>query len=152
MIYFAHGLALGLLFFAVGTAWAFPLSTLLVGGIFFGIVIGVGVFLAVLGYLNTIVVEGLWFPVRTGFLTCLGHGFLLFVALLPLNLFVVAVQAYVTRAPVVSLLVFVAAAPLNGFLGKAVAAGWRIPRFAVARAGPQETPVPPPPAYGFARK
>lgn len=123
--YFLHGIAFSLIFLVVGIAWAVITVLLVVCGLFLGLAIALVLLFVLMGYVNSFVTEALWFPVRTASLTCLGHGLLLFLALLPLNLIVLGVQAFVTPNILVALVIFVATAPIAGFLAKSVASLWR---------------------------
>ncbi len=154
--YFAHGLAFGLLFLVVGVAWAFRVAVLVVCGLYLGLAIGIVLFFVFVGYVNVMVTEALWFPVRTGFLTCLGHGLLLCLALVPVNAIVLGVQAYVTPDLMASLGLYAAMAPITGLLAKAIAGIWRfIPseRDGNLEAAPLiDVTRPPPRPYDFGRK
>lgn len=135
--YFLHGLAFAVLFFIVGIAWVLITVVLVICGLFLGLAIGVVLFFVFMGYVNSFVTEALWFPVKTGFLSCLGHGFLLFLVFIPLNLIILAIQAFVTPNLAVSFIVFLVTAPISGFLAKGVAGLWRVE--------PSQVPVAPPP-------
>ncbi len=144
----AHGLAFSAIFFLLSIAWAALLVILVVCGLYLGLAIGIVLLFVFMGYVNAFVSEALWFRVRTGFVPCLGHGFLLFLALLPVNLTVVAVQALVTPDPLVSLLLFVALSPVTGLFAKKVAGLWEVRPSALAPsptpAAPDEASAPPP--------
>ncbi len=124
--YFVHGLAFAVLFLIVGVAWAFLLLFLVVCGLWIGLAIGLVLFFALMGYVNALLTWFLWFPVRMGFVSVLGHGLLLFLAFLPLNLLVLGVHQLVTPDLLVSLAIFLVTAPVFGYLAKLVAAVWEV--------------------------
>lgn len=126
--YTAHGLAFAILFLIVGVAWAAIFLVLAICGFLIGIAIGLVLYFVLMGYVNSIVTEVLWFPVKTGLVTCLGHGFLLFLALLPVNLVLFGVQLVVRPDLLVTLMLFVASSPLAGAIAKLVARIWEMPR------------------------
>ncbi len=133
--YFVHGLALGVLFLIVGAAWTFVIVLLVICGLWIGLATGLVLFFVLIGYLNGYVAWLLWFPVRTGFVPTLGHGVLLFLALLPLNLVVLGVHLLVTPDLLVSLGIFIVTAPAFGYVAKRVAGVWEIRSYDVARFG-----------------
>lgn len=124
--YALHGLAFAVLFFVVAVAWAVALVLLVVCGLYLGLILGFVLLFVIMGYLNATLTTMLWFPVRTGFVTNLEHGVLLFLALLPVNLAVLAVQLFVTSNPVVLFGIFLVTTPILGILAKAVAGVWQI--------------------------
>ncbi len=136
--YTLHGLAFAALFLIVSFAWAGIFLVLVVCGLFIGLAIGIVLYFVFMGYVNSIVTETLWFNVRTGFVTCLGHGFLLFLALLPLNLLYLGLQAFVTQDLLVLVLIYLATTPIAGVIAKAVAGLWEV------RPPPWPTEAPPP--------
>ncbi len=145
--YTGHGLAFSLLFLIVGLVWSVIFFVLVICGFLIGLVIGIVLFFVFMGYVNSIVTEVLWFPMRTGFLSCLGHGFLLFLALLPINLVLFGVQLVVQPGLPVALVLFLATSPLVGVIAKFVARIWEQP----VAAPPEELIIEPadstPPPY-----
>lgn len=144
--YMAHGLAFSILFLIVGVVWSVIFLLLVVCGFIIGLVIGIVLFFVFMGYVNSIVTEVLWFPVRTGFLTCLGHGLVLFLALLPLNLVLFGVQLVVRPDLLAVLVLFLATSPLVGAIAKFVARIWEAPRVVppvAVMTAPAEAPPPP---------
>ena len=124
--YFAHGLAFAILFLIVGLVWVVLFVLLVICGLWLGLILALVLFFVLMGYVNAFITESLWFPVRTGFLACLGHGFLLFLALLPVNGVVLAIHYLVTPDFLVSFLIFLVTAPVAGFLAKSVGGLWRV--------------------------
>ncbi len=136
--YTLHGLAFAALFLIVGVVWAGILLVLVVCGLFIGLAIGIVLYFVLMGYVNSFITETLWFNVRTGFVACLGHGFLLFLALVPLNLLYLGLQAFVTQDLLVLVPIYLATTPIAGVIAKAVAGLWEV------RPPPWPTEAPPP--------
>ena len=148
--YLFHGLALAVLLTIFGFGWFLVAFFLVFLGDILGLIVAFGVYFVLLGYVNAWITEALWFPVAKGLLKGLFQGFLLFLALVPLNLLTAAVQAYVSSQGWVSVLVLVAVSPLTGFLGERIARIWRSERPSLA---PWDTPpAPPPRPVDFPRK
>ena len=83
--YFIHGVAFSLLFTALDIAWIFGFLILIILGSVIGLIIGLGVLMLIIGGLNSFLTSLLWFEVKTSFWSILGHGIVLFIALLVVN-------------------------------------------------------------------
>ncbi len=155
--YFEHGLAFSILFFLLYVGWAGLTLVLVACGLFLGLAIGLVLFFAFTGYVNAFVTQSLWFPVRTGFWTCLGHGFLLFLALAPVNLAVLGIRYLATPSLGLSLILFIATAPLTGFIAKAVGSRYEVssrtpPGLGSLPPGLGEEASAPPSSFDYPRK
>lgn len=124
--YFVHGLAFAILFLIVAVVWVVAFAILVIFGLWIGLIIGFVLFFALMGYVNAFITLLLWFPVRMGFLSVLGHGLLLFVALLPVNLVVLAVRLFVAPDLLISFGIFLVSAPILGVVAKRVAEVWEV--------------------------
>ncbi len=121
--YFIHGIAFSLLFLILAFMWAFVLLLLVGLGSIIGLVIGFGLLLLMIGYLNSGITSLLWFDVKLGFWNVLVHGLVLFIVLLPINLVFMAVR--LVFPDVLGLIVtYPIATILCGFVARKVAGLW----------------------------
>ncbi len=123
--YFMHGFAFSILFFAMFVIWIVALVGLIVTGAMIGLLIGFGLLILIVGYLNTIITDFLWFAVDQEFWSLLFHGFVLFVALLIVNVVVVWVPNRVFPSVYVQIITFIIGTFVNGLVGKSVAEIWQ---------------------------
>jgi len=81
--YFLHGLAFSVIFLLLALVWAFILAILVVTGLVIGLIIGLILLLFIIGGLNSFLTDFIWsIPIKTGWKSLLGHGFVLFIALI----------------------------------------------------------------------
>ena len=119
--YFLHGISFSVLLLVLAFAWAFILGILVILGSFIGLIIGFVVLFFLIGGLNTFLTGVIWsITAETRWTSLLGHGFLLFIALL-----IVSVPSVILNLAVPSLVTtivtFVAYAFIDGFVAKKTA-------------------------------
>ena len=123
--YFAHGIAFSLLFTILTIAWFFGLTILTVFGAFIGFIIGLGILMLIVGGVNSFLTSLLWFPVRTSLWSLVGHGLVLFIALLIVDGIFVMIPSVVFPGIVTTVITFIFGSFLNGFVARNVAGWWR---------------------------
>jgi len=123
--YFAHGIAFSLLFTILTIAWFFGLTILTVFGAFIGFIIGLGILMLIVGGVNSFLTSLLWFPVRTSLWSLVGHGLVLFIALLIVDGIFVMIPSVVFPRIVTTVITFIFGSFLNGFVARNVAGWWR---------------------------
>jgi hypothetical protein len=125
--YFLHGVAFSILFLILFIVWAFVYAVLIVFGAFIGLIIGVVLLFLLVGGLNAFLSEAVWnLPIDFGWQAVLGYGFLLTVILIVVHL----PTAYysLTYGPpsiIVSIVLFVVYAFIDGFLARELAPIWK---------------------------
>lgn len=122
--YFIHGLAFSILFLILGVAWSFALVILVGLGSIIGLIIGLGLLFLIVGFLNSLITDFLWFTVNKSFLSTLFHGIVLFMLLLIVDSIFVLVPIIVFLNVYVQIITFIVGTFLNGLVGKTVARIW----------------------------
>ncbi len=123
--YFTHGITFSMLFLILGIVWVFVFAFLVIAGFIIGLIIGIGVLFLIVGSINSIITDFLWFSVKTSFWDTLFHGLVLFIILLIVNGIFVTVPSLVFPGIATTLITLVIATFLNGFVGKKVAEWWK---------------------------
>jgi hypothetical protein len=120
--YFLHGILFAILYILIYFIWT-PIQVLLVGlGSIIGLIIGIGVLLFMLGYVNEGLGYYLWdIESETGFWGTLFHGVVLSIILLIVNLIGSALPNFVFPGTATLLITFFISTFLNGFVGRKVA-------------------------------
>jgi len=122
--YFLHGFLFSILFLVFAFAWAFILAALILIGLFIGLVIGVIVLFFIIGSLNSFLADFIWsIRMKTNWKDLLGHGFVLFIALIIAGVPALIISLIVpTLATTIAL--FILYAFIDGFAAKKVAHYW----------------------------
>ncbi len=120
-----HGLLFSVLYLVLVLVWAFILAVLLVAGAFIGLIIGFVILMFIVGGLNSFLTDILWFPVKTSWKDVLAHGFVLFFVLVILNVIIVTLPNMVLPGVATSVITFIVAAFVNGYVAKNVAGMWK---------------------------
>ncbi len=94
-------------------------------GSILGLIIGLGVFVLIIGGLNSIITSFLWFPVKMSFSNVFFHGLALSIALLIVNGIFITIPNLVFPGVSTMVVTLVLGALLNGIVGKAIAGIWR---------------------------
>lgn len=123
--YFVHGIAYSVLFLILAIGWVFVFAILVALGWIIGLIIGLGLLLLIIGFVNSVITSWLWFPVKMSFWSTLFHGFVLLIALLVVNGVFVIAPSLVFPGLVTTVVTFIVGSFLNGFVGKTVAGWWR---------------------------
>jgi len=123
--YFIHGIAFSLLFLLLAIAWVLILIILVGLGFIIGLIIGLGLLFLIVGFLNSIITVYLWFDVKMSFLDLLFHGVALFVVLLIVNGISVTLPSLAFPGIATSVVTFIIASFLDGFVAKEVAGQWK---------------------------
>jgi len=85
--YFGHGLLFSVLLIILELVWVIAFIGLVVFGFLIGLIIGLFLLFLIVGGLNTVLMELIWnIELETDWQTLLKHGFILFFALLLVNL------------------------------------------------------------------
>lgn len=122
--YFIHGLAFSVLFLILSIAMIFVLAILIGFGFIIGLIIGVGLLFLMVGFLNSIITDFLWFTVSKSFLSILFHGIVLSVTLIVVNIIFIWAPNLVFPNVYVEIITFIIGTFLNGLIGKTVATIW----------------------------
>lgn len=123
--YFLHGLAYSLLMLVLVFVWALILLILTMLGAIIGLIIGVILLFFIMGFLNSFLTLYIWsIPVKMQLTSLLGHGFLLFIALIVVNVPAMMINLSVPGLAT-SIVLFIAYAFIDGFVSKYVALIWR---------------------------
>jgi len=123
--YFLHGVAFSLIFATLVFLWAFGFFALIVLGSFIGLAIGLGLLMLITGGINCFLTSLLWFPVKTSFWSILGHGIVLFIALIVVNVIIVAVPSLAFPGLVTTIITFIISSFIDGFVSRGVAGFWK---------------------------
>jgi len=123
--YFIHGMAFSIFFLILALVWVFILVILVGIGFIIGLIIGLGLLFLIVGFLNSAITAYLWFEVKSGFWDLLFHGIVLFLILLVVNVIFVTVPTLVFPGIATTVITFIVAAFLDGFVAKKVAGWWR---------------------------
>jgi len=123
--YFVHGILFLLSYFAMIFLWAFFFAALIMVGLFLGLILGFVVLFFFIGGLNSFLTSIIWsVQVKTRWMSLLGHGLVLFIALLLVNLPHIFVTLAVPNL-FVWLVVMVLYAFIDGYVAKKVAMWWK---------------------------
>jgi hypothetical protein len=119
--YFLHGLTLSLIMLVVSLGWLFFLFFLIMVGSIVGLLIGLGVFVFVLGWVNKELIRYFWnMNPKTGWKDTLVHGVFLFGALLiagiPQLIIVRVIPGIVT-----TVVLFLVYCLIDGYIGRNLA-------------------------------
>jgi ABC-type dipeptide/oligopeptide/nickel transport system permease component len=122
--YFLHGIAFSTLFFVLAMAWIFILALLVNVDAIIGFIIGLLLLFLTIGFLNSAITSYLWFKVKFGFWDFFFHGVVLFGTLLILNV-IVTVPTHILPGIASTVIVFIIATFLEGFVAKKLAGWWQ---------------------------
>ena len=122
--YFIHGVAFSLIFTVLAIAWVFGVLILIILGSFIGLIIGLGILLLIIGFLNVVLTSWLWFPVKWGFWNILFHGLALLIILIIVNAIFIVAPSLVFPGTATSVFTFIIGAFIDGFVCKKVATLW----------------------------
>jgi predicted RNase H-like HicB family nuclease len=123
--YFVHGVLYSVLGIGLLLVWAGILLFLMTVGSILGLIIGLGVFVLLIGGLNSIITFFLWFPVKMSFLNVFFHGLTLSIALLFVNVIFLAIPNLVFPGIPTMVITTILGAFLSGVVGKVIAGIWR---------------------------
>lgn len=127
--YFVHGF----LWWLVNIVGLFVFSLVLVFlisiGYIIGLIIGFAIMLLFIGFVNSLLSQFLWFPMKDPtFLGALGHGLLLGIALLIVGGLTVVLPVYISGNNIYVILgTFTWGCYIDGYMAKRVAEVWREP-------------------------
>lgn len=131
--YFVHGIAFSLLFTVLYIAWIAGFIVLILLGSFIGLIIGLGLLVLVVGFINYILTSWMWFPLKSGFWDIMFHGVVLFVILLIVN-GILIIPSFIFPGTVTIVITRVFGTFICGYLSKKVASWWRAEREGVPEA------------------
>jgi hypothetical protein len=122
--YFIHGFAFSVIMIALFFVWVVITVFLAVVGSFIGLILGFVVLLFMLSGLNCFLTENIWsISTKTEWMSLLGHGFVLFFALIIANIPSIIVGLTAPNLAV-TMVLFVVEAFIDGFVAKNVAVFW----------------------------
>ncbi len=122
--YFVHGALYSILGPVLIVRWFDGLFSVDAGDILWNI-IGLVIFLFIVGGLNCILTFFLWFPIKISFLNVFYHGFVLSIALLIVNVMFNLIPNIVFPSVLTAVITFIVGAFFGGMAGKAIAGFWR---------------------------
>lgn len=124
-----HGLGLGILMFLLVIGWAFILGVLIVLGSIIGLLIGLGVLVLALGYINAYLADAVWGMSTDGeLIPRFVHGVLLLIVLIIANLPVIALN-YLFPHWLMSVILFIIYVPIHGYVGIRVAEVFEVGKY-----------------------
>jgi hypothetical protein len=123
--YFLHGVAFSLLFFILAIVWALVFGVLIVLGSFIGLIIGIVLLFFIVGGLNAFLSEIVWNLSIDGWQSILTCGFYLTVILVIVHIPVAYALIYDPPNIIVSMVLFVIYAFIDGFLARELAPLWK---------------------------
>lgn len=124
-----HGLGLGILMFLLVIGWAFILGVLIVMGSIIGLLIGLGVLVLALGYINAYLADAVWGMSTDGeLIPRFVHGVLLLIVLIIANLPVIALN-YLFPHWLMSVILFIIYVPIHGYVGIRVAEVFEVGKY-----------------------
>ncbi len=122
--YFIHGFAFSVIMIALFFVWVVITVFLAVVGSFIGLILGFVVLLFMLSGLNCFLTENIWsISTKTEWMSLLGHGFVLFFALIIANIPSIIIGLTAPNLAV-TMVLFVVEAFVDGFVAKNVAVFW----------------------------
>jgi len=122
--YFLHGILFSVLLFVLVFAWAAIFAGLILIGAFIGLIIGVILLFLIMGAINSFLTDFIWsLSIKIGWKDLLGHGFVLFIALIFANIPYLIINLLVSSLAVIIVL-FIGYAFIDGFVAKKVAGYW----------------------------
>ena len=123
--YFLHGILFSIIFLVLALVWVFIFALLVVVGLFIGFIIGFIVLFFILGGLNSILTVRIWsIPIKTEWMILLGHGFVLFIALIIAHIPATVINLVVPDLTT-TIVLFIVYAFIDGFVAKNVASWWK---------------------------
>ncbi len=125
MKYFVHGIVFTGLYALLVLVWALLFAGLVLAGAFIGLIIGFVILMLIVGALNSLLTDLLWFPVKMAWTSTFGHGFLLFMSLAIMNLILVTAPNQVFPSIATKVITFLIAAFVDGWVAKKVAGIWK---------------------------
>jgi hypothetical protein len=124
--YFLHGVAFSLLFFILAIVWALVFGVLIVLGSIIGLIIGVVLLFFIVGGLNAFLSEIVWnLSIDYNWQSVLTCGFYLTVILVVVHIPIAYALIYEPPNIIVSMVLFVIYAFIDGFLARELAPLWR---------------------------
>lgn len=93
-------------------------------GFIIGLIIGLGFLMLIVGFANAVITTQLWFPVKAGFWDLVLHGLVLFIALLLVNGIFIIAPSLMFPGIATTVITFVIASFVDGFVGKHIAEFW----------------------------
>lgn len=122
--YFIHGFAFSVIMIALFFVWVVITVFLAVVGSFIGLILGFVVLFFMLSGLNCFLTENIWsISTKTEWMSLLGHGFVLFFALIIANIPSIIIGLTAPNLAV-TMVLFVVEAFVDGFVAKNVAVFW----------------------------
>lgn len=122
--YFLHGILFSIIFLVLALALAFSMMVLVATGLFIGFIIAFLVLFFILGGLNSFLTLVIWnISTRTGWMSLLGHGFVLFILLTIAHIPARAINLAMPDLATLIVL-FIVHAFIDGFVAKNVARWW----------------------------
>lgn len=121
--YFIHGIVFSILLAILAFASTFGFLVLSTVGAFIGLIIGFVLLMLIVGSANAVLTALLWFPMKFGLWSLLGHGFVLFITLLIVNAIFILPLSLAFPGIATSIVTFTIGSFLYGLVGKWVA-GW----------------------------
>lgn len=122
--YFFHGISFSILLLLLTFAWIFIAAILMVTGYLIGLIIGFVILLFLIGGLNSFLTDLIWdIPIETDWKSLLGHGFVLFIALLIADIPAIIIGS-IAPSLATQIVLFIVYAFIGGFIGRNVAGHW----------------------------
>jgi hypothetical protein len=123
--YFLHGVLFLTLYFVLIFLWVYFLAALVWIGLFLGLIIGLILLFFIVGGLNSFLTNLIWsMPVKTGLKSLLGHGLVLFLLLLVVNI-PHAIMNLLAPSLTTTILLLIIYAFVDGYVAKNVAGLWK---------------------------
>lgn len=122
--YFLHGILFSILLLVLGIFWLVIFAVLVAFGFIIGFIIGFFVLFLIVGGLNSFLTDMIWsIPVKTRWISLLGHGLLLFIVLIIVSIPQLIINIVAPNLAV-QIVLFVVYAFVDGFVAKRIGGIW----------------------------
>jgi hypothetical protein len=122
--YFLHGILFSILYLVLVFVMIFVIAALVMIGFLIGFILGFVILFFILAFVNALLTEAIWsIPIKWDLISLLVHGFVLFFALLIVNVPAIIINI-VMRDILTAIVLFVVYCFIDGFVAKGIATGW----------------------------
>jgi hypothetical protein len=102
------------------------LLALAVSGAFIGLIIGFVILVYIIGGLNCLLTDKLWFPVETQWKSILAHGFYLFIVIVVVDFALAILPTILLPGVITRIVSFIIVTFVYGYAAKYVAESWKV--------------------------
>jgi hypothetical protein len=122
--YFLHGIAFSVLYLVLAFVMVFFIAALVMIGFLIGLILGLVILFFALAFINALLTDAIWaIPIKWDPRSLLVHGFILFFALLIVNVPAIIINI-IARDTLTAVVLFVVYCFIDGFVAKGIATAW----------------------------